>query len=103
MASGTQINGYEIHIGDTIGNDCSRPFAHSNGTPDGAITFTGQIMGTYLHGLFSNNRFRQYFLKDIGAEPSDLDYDQEVENILDELADHLEKHVDIDTFISTAR
>ena len=103
LASGTQINGYEIHIGDTIGNDCSRPFAHSNGTPDGAMTFTGQIMGTYLHGLFSNNRFRQYFLKDIGAEPSDLDYDQEVENILDELADHLEKHVDIDTFISTAR
>ena len=103
LASGTQINGYEIHIGDTIGNDCSRPFAKSNGAPDGAVTVTGQIMGTYLHGLFSNNRFRQYFLKDIGAEPSDLDYDQEVENILDELADHLEKHVDIDTFISTAR
>ena len=60
-------------------------------------------MGTYLHGLFSNNRFRQYFLKDIGAEPSDLDYDQEVENILDELADHIEKNVDIDTFISIAR
>ena len=59
-------------------------------------------MGTYLHGLFSNNRFRQFFLKDIGAEPSDLDYDQEVENILDELADHIEKNVDIDTFISTA-
>ena len=103
LASGTQINGYEIHIGDTIGNDCSRPFAKSNGAPDGAVTVTGQIMGTYLHGLFSNNRFRQYFLKDIGAEPSDLDYDQEVENILDELADHIEKNVDIDTFISTAR
>ena len=97
LASGTQINGYEIHIGDTIGSDCSRPFAKSNGAPDGAVTVTGQIMGTYLHGLFSNNRFRQYFLKDIGAEPSDLDYDQEVENILDELADHIEKNVDIDT------
>ena len=103
LASGTQINGYEIHIGDTIGNDCSRPFATSNGTPDGAITLTGQIMGTYLHGLFSNNSFRRYFLKNIGAKPSNLDYDQEVENILDKLGDHMEKNVDIEAFISIAR
>ena len=103
LASGTQINGYEIHIGDTIGSDCSRPFAKSNGTPDGAITFTGRVMGTYLHGLFSNNSFRQYFLNNIGAKPSNLDYDQEVENILDKLADHMEKNVDIDSFISIAR
>ena len=103
LASGAQINGYEIHIGDTIGNDCTRPFATSKGTPDGAITFTGQIMGTYLHGLFSNNGFRHYFLQNIGAKPSNLDYDQEVENILDKLADHMEKNVDIDAFISSAR
>ena len=60
-------------------------------------------MGTYLHGLFSNNSFRQYFLKNIGAKPSNLDYEQEVDNILDALADHMEKNVDIDAFISTAR
>ena len=103
LASGTQINGYEIHIGDTTGNDCAKPFATSNDTPDGAISFSGQVMGTYLHGLFSNNSFRQFFLKNIGAKPSNLDYEQEIENILDELAEHIEKNIDIDTFISIAR
>ena len=81
LASGNQINGYEIHIGETTGNDCSRPFATSNNVPDGAIAYSGQITGTYLHGLFTNNNFRQFFLKNLGLKPSNLDFDQEIEKI----------------------
>ena len=71
--------------------------------PDGAIAYSGQIMGTYLHGLFTNNNFRKFFLKNLGLKPSNLDFEQEIEKSLDQLADHLEQHVDIDAFISIAR
>jgi len=103
LASGNQINGYEIHIGETTGNDCTRPFATSNNVPDGAIAYSGQIMGTYLHGLFTNNNFRKFFLKNLGLKASNLNFDQEIENSLDKLADHLEQHIDIDAFLSIAR
>ena len=60
-------------------------------------------MGTYLHGLFANNNFRQFFLKNLGLKPSNLDFEQEIEDALDKLADHVEQHVDIEAFISIAR
>jgi adenosylcobyric acid synthase len=57
-------------------------------------------MGTYLHGLFSEDRFRSAFLAGLGLAPSDLDYAASVERTLDELADHLERHVDIDAVLA---
>lgn len=103
IASGADITGYEIHIGHTKGPDCARPILRINGTPEGASSQNGLVTGCYIHGLFSSDSFRAAFLKSLGAPVSNTGYSTEVENTLDDLADHLEKHLDIDSMISLAR
>jgi cobyric acid synthase len=53
------VTGYEIHMGVTSGPALARPalwLAHGNEAaatrPDGAVSDDGQILGTYVHGLF---------------------------------------------------
>ncbi|MDI6760935.1 MAG: cobyric acid synthase [Candidatus Brocadiaceae bacterium] len=61
------LGGYEIHMGITEGN--SSPFlkvteraGRKVEAMDGAVGNNGQILGTYLHGLFDNDSFRTGFL-----------------------------------------
>lgn len=65
---GTAFSGYEIHMGQTSGSDISTPF-FIEATPDGevghhdgAMSQNGLIMGSYIHGLFDDARFRRAFL-----------------------------------------
>jgi adenosylcobyric acid synthase len=102
-ASNLPIDGYEIHIGRTTGPDCTRPFAHINGTPEGAISPDGRITGSYLHGMFSDDAFRRAFLADLGAAPSNYAYSADIETVLDALAAHLEQHLDVDGLLALAR
>ena len=102
-ASNLPIDGYEIHIGRTIGPDCTRPFAQINGTPEGAISPNGRITGSYLHGMFSDDAFRRAYLADLGAAPSTYAYSADIETVLDALAAHLEQHLDIDGLLALAR
>lgn len=46
------VTGYEIHMGVSNGAALARPAFHIDGRPEGAISDDGQILGTYLHGLF---------------------------------------------------
>jgi adenosylcobyric acid synthase len=92
-ATGETISAYEIHLGRTTGPDCAAPFAITSNGNEGAIH--GGVMGTYLHGCFSSDGFRAAFLNSLGASSSDLAYEQLIEQTLDELAAHLEKHLDI--------
>jgi adenosylcobyric acid synthase len=101
-ASGAQIDGYEIHIGQTAGPDCTYPFSTVNGIADGAQTKDGQIAGTYLHGLFSNDVFRAAWLKSIGVSSGGAGYSQLVEDTLDQLADHMEKFLDVPAMLACA-
>ncbi|MGV6838728.1 MAG: cobyric acid synthase, partial [Planktomarina sp.] len=75
--------------------DCARPFAQIGSRKDGAISANGRISGSYLHGMFQNNAFRAAWLKSLGGT-SKLDYNTEVESTLDDLADHIETHLDVD-------
>jgi adenosylcobyric acid synthase len=84
------IQGYEIHLGLTSGDDTLRPFSTIDGRAEGAVTANGHIMGTYLHGLFDGGAFRQRFLHDIGMAAGDLDYRLSVEAALDAIALRLE-------------
>ncbi len=102
-ASQTPMDGYEIHIGQTDGPARARPFAHINGSPEGAMSPDGRIIGSYLHGMFSGDAFRQAFLKDLGAAPSSYAYSADVEAVLDALAAHLEKHLDVEGLLALAR
>ncbi len=102
LASGAALDGYEIHLGVTEGPDRARPFAAIAGEPDGAISASGQVMGTYLHGCFGSDSFRAAFLKSLGAAASDLRFDDLIERTLDGLAAHLEAHLDLDRLLALA-
>jgi adenosylcobyric acid synthase len=53
---GQPVTGYEIHMGVT-----SPKGANAFGN-DGAVSENGMVIGTYLHGLFENDNFRNSFL-----------------------------------------
>ena len=95
VASGLAVAGYEIHIGETSGPDCTRPFARVGDRAEGAISADGRITGSYLHGAFVRDDFRAHFLGALGAAASGVGYGAGVERALDALADHLEAHADV--------
>jgi adenosylcobyric acid synthase len=101
-ATGVPVEGYEIHLGRTLGPDCLRPFVALHGEPDGAISADGRVQGTYLHGLFGGDAFRRAWLGHFGVASS-LAYDARIESALEALADHLEAHLDIDRILAIAR
>lgn len=102
-ASGTNMQGYEIHIGRTHGPDCARPFAHVSGRPEGARSIDGRVEGSYLHGLFGEDNFRAAYLRALGAADSQTCYDAVVDRTLDALADHMAEHLDLDGIFAIAR
>ncbi|MFN2410930.1 MAG: cobyric acid synthase CobQ, partial [Halomonas sp.] len=68
---------------------------------DGAVSDDGQVMGTYLHGLFDHSEACQALLARLGlAAPQPVDYRAHRERELDRLADTLEAHLDIEAVIS---
>jgi len=100
LQSGQAVSGYHMHMGVTTGGDTSRPFAMVDNTPEGAISADGRVTGTYLHGLFAADGFRRAFLGE--AASPDLSYEAGVERTLDDLANHLETHIDIDQLLALA-
>jgi adenosylcobyric acid synthase len=101
-ATGTAIEGYEIHLGRSEGRDCARPVVTIDGRPDGASTADGRVQGTYVHGLFTGDAFRKAWLANLGIASS-LAYTSQIESALDALADHLEAHLDIESILNIAR
>lgn len=98
------LTGYHMHMGTTIGPDTSRPFAHVDGAPEGARSADGKIMGTYLHGLFAADAFRRQFLANLGISTDPLlDFDAAIDRTLDDLAAHLETHLDLEAVLALAR
>jgi adenosylcobyric acid synthase len=103
-AAGTAFRGYEMHVGRTSGGDCARPmFRFSGGRDDGATSADGRISGCYIHGLFADDAQRGHWLRRLGAGRSDLNYDALIEQTLDQLAQHLERHLDCDALLAAAR
>ena len=102
LPTGDSVSGYEIHIGVTEGPDCDRAWLLLDGRGEGAATADGQIMGCYLHGLFTANAFRAAFLSKLGKPVISHHYGANVERTLDALADHLEAHMDIDALLKLA-
>ncbi len=103
VPTGDDVRGYEIHIGKTDGLDCARSWLDFDGVPEGAASPNGRIMGCYIHGLFSADTFRAAFLKTLGAQASVFNYDAQVDQVLDDLAEHIEAHLDLDMLFSLAK
>ena len=80
----------------------SRPLFTVDGQPEGATREDGRVMGSYLHGMFTEDAFRRAFLASLGATPGNVSYDQTLEETLDALADHLAAHVATDRLLALA-
>lgn len=105
-----ELTGYEIHMGETELGDGTRPFARfdsrnhqASRISDGAVSDDGQIIGTYLHGLFDNARFARFFLNQLrvrkGLPPLDdqvFDYQHYKHEQFDKLAQGVADSIDVD-------
>lgn len=102
------VAGYEIHMGVTRGPALMRAaiaLAQEEGTvrEDGALSDDGQVLGTYVHGLFDAPQALQALLAWAGArglEPVDLAARRDAD--IDRLADAVQAHVDLATLFGGA-
>lgn len=101
-SSGYPVSGYEIHLGKTQGPDTARPALIIDGHGEGAMSPDGRIKGSYVHGLFSSDAFRQAELASLGATTSGIGYESGVEQAINALADHLARHLDLDALLDLA-
>jgi len=100
---GAPFAGYEMHMGVTEGPDCARPFAQlADGSVEGAISADGRVIGTYVHGLFADDRQRAAWLARFGGA-ANITYDALVDATLDDLAAHLAAHLDLDRLLTLAK
>ncbi len=102
VESGAHVTGYEIHLGQSEGEDRARPVLTIDGRPEGAISADGRVIGTYVHGLFAGDAFRRAFLAKLGARAT-ASYEAGVDATLDGLADHLQAHIDLDAILAIAQ
>jgi adenosylcobyric acid synthase len=97
VAGGEAVTGYEIHMGQTDGADRERPVVQLADHTDGAASRDGQVLGTYLHGLFDQPEARRALLEWAGIGVGDtVDLDAERERGIDTLADTIEAHMELD-------
>jgi adenosylcobyric acid synthase len=101
---GAPFSGYEMHMGVTEGPARAHPFARfADGTAEGAISPDGRVLGTYIHGLFSDDRQRSRWLARFAVGPASVAYEALLEQTLDALAAHLAAHIELDRLLTLAR
>ena len=92
-----ELTGYEIHHGKTISND-QIIFVDENRNSLGTKNRKGNIWGSYLHGIFDNNEYRNYLLNEIrikkGESPKPVS-SFNLDNEFDKLAEVLRSSIDI--------
>ena len=96
MGSDIPVTGYEIHMGVSTGAGRDRPFLSIDGVGEGAMSADGRVIGSYCHGLFASNQFRTAFFAGFGVTSDALDYDGQIDAVLDRLAGHMATHLDLD-------
>lgn len=91
------IIGYEIHAGVSTGPALGYPSVRLNdGRLDGVLSDDGQILGTYLHGLFDAAPARDALLRWAGLTVRETpDYRQLREDGINRLTDALAEHLDL--------
>ncbi|QEZ47595.1 cobyric acid synthase [Cupriavidus oxalaticus] len=95
------VRGYEIHLGVTAGAGLERPAVwldRGDGTlrPDGACSADGQVLATYVHGLFDDPAGCQALLRWAGLDKAQaVDLDALREASIERLADTLAAHLDL--------
>jgi len=91
-----EVSGYEIHAGVTTGPALELPAVQlDDGRCDGARSADGQILGTYLHGVFESPAACSALLRWAGLHTvQTVDYHALRERDIERLADLVENHLD---------
>lgn len=90
-----QVDGYEIHAGETHGPAMQHAAIDLGGRTDGAISEDNQILCTYLHGLFDNQQACDALLKWASLDDGQsFDYQALREREIDRVAYMLEAEAD---------
>lgn len=115
------VEGYEIHMGLTsrgkralpcfriLTNETQSTSGQAPERDDGAMSADGLVWGTYIHGVFDQPGFRREWLNQVrvrkNISPLGVHLSESVSarltHALDRWADHMEKHIDVKTIIST--
>jgi adenosylcobyric acid synthase len=102
-AGAVPFAGYEMHVGCTTGPGAARPFLRfTDGTADGAVSADSRVAGCYVHGLFGLTAARAALMSSIGATPGNDDHSARVDGALDEIADVLERCLDVGALAAIA-
>jgi adenosylcobyric acid synthase len=103
IEGGAPFHGYEMHVGETKGPDCSRAVLRfSDGRRDGAQSADGLVSGVYVHGLFADDAQRAALVRALGGTPAARSYEAGIDATLDRLAEHLGRHIDLDRLLTLA-
>lgn len=87
----SRVSGYEIHMGVSHGAAMETPAFSIGGRGEGAVSSDGQILGTYLHGLFDHPEACSALLHWAGSRSEHIvDTAQLREASLDRIADSAE-------------
>ena len=100
---GENVSGYEIHYGRSeyhYGEEFSPLFSN-----DGITSRDFRLAGTYLHGIFSNDKFRSSWLNNIRRQKNYGEHFTNTanDNSFDALADMLAQSLDTDFILSLIR
>ncbi|MDI9239966.1 cobyric acid synthase [Lysobacter sp. LF1] len=92
------VRGYEIHCGVSEGPALARPSGRlDDGRLDGAMSPDGQVLGTYLHGLFDEPAAQAALLAWAGLrDATPIDVRALREASIERLADAVQSHLDTD-------
>jgi adenosylcobyric acid synthase len=102
------LQGYEIHMGETISNgEEIKPLAiMEDGTPEGCF-INQKCMGCYLHGILDNPAFTDFLLEPFKgkteAGATTEDYTAFKQRQYDLLSGHLRKHLDMNLLYNIIR
>ncbi|TCO79502.1 cobyric acid synthase [Marinisporobacter balticus] len=107
---GMSVTGYEIHMGQTklgkesfVLNHIKKSLGEEASIEDGAINATGNVMGTYIHGIFDNILFTRKILNNIRKEKGLEEKESDLESFsafkekeYDKLAKIVRENVDLE-------
>ncbi|MFN3416771.1 MAG: cobyric acid synthase [Caldimonas sp.] len=97
LPGGEAVAGYEIHAGVSTGAALDRPLLDLGGRPDGVRDPGGQILATYVHGLFDAPQAQAALLRWAGLDAAaSVDVNALREASLERLADAVAQHLDED-------
>ncbi len=101
----TECTGYEIHLGETKYHTDNYFSKYKDGRVDGSTYNKTQVIGTYIHGIFNNDLFRNKWLNDIRKSVNKeskppVKTTLKKEESFEKLAKVFEDNIDMEMFLS---